>query len=73
LVLTSDAFVLQKTKRRVFATMMSHATPAELEAALRKRRLDLEKKFGAAVPSRATIESAAAVWESWWAKQAGTH
>lgn len=56
----------------LFATMKSRATPAQLDAALRERRGALEKKYGAAVPSPATLASAAAVWEAWCVKQAGT-
>src|SRR5262249_62305689 len=37
-LVVSDAFVLEKVKKRVFATTMSTGTPAELEATLRERR-----------------------------------
>ncbi|MGH7806142.1 MAG: DUF1877 family protein [Candidatus Binatia bacterium] len=67
----SDAFVLEKPKKRVFATMMSTAKPADLEATLRERRAALEKKHGAAVIMPAELASAAKAWEAWWAKQAG--
>jgi hypothetical protein len=67
----SDAFVLEKPKKRVFATMMSTAKPAELVAKLRERCAALEKKHGAPVIMPAELASAAQAWEAWWAKQAG--
>jgi hypothetical protein len=67
----SNAFVLEKAKKRVFATMMSKAAPAQLEAALRERRAALEAKHGAAVVLPPELASAARAWEAWWAKQAG--
>jgi hypothetical protein len=70
-LVVSDAFVLEKAKKRVFATMMSTARPAELDATLRERRAALEKKHGAPVIMPAELASAAKAWEAWWAKQAG--
>jgi hypothetical protein len=70
-LVVSDAFVLEKPKKRVFATMKSPAKPAELDATLRERRVDLEKRHGAAVVMPAELASAAKAWEAWWAKQAG--
>lgn len=70
-LVVSDAFVLEKAKKRVFATMMSKAKPAELDATLRERRATLEKKHGAAVVMPPDLASAAKAWEAWWAKQAG--
>jgi hypothetical protein len=67
----SDAFVLEKPKKRVFATSMSTATPAELEAKLRERRAALEQKYGAPVIMADELTSAAQAWEAWWGKQAG--
>jgi hypothetical protein len=55
----------------VFATMMSKATPAELDATLRERRAALEKKHGAPVVLAPELAWAAKAWEAWWAKQAG--
>src|SRR5262245_49569098 len=40
-LVVSDAFVLEKVKKRVFATTMSRGTAAELEAKMRERRADL--------------------------------
>jgi hypothetical protein len=70
-LVVSDAFVLEKPKKRVFATMLSKANPAELEATLRKRREELEKAQGAPVVVPPELVSAAKAWEAWWAKQAG--
>jgi hypothetical protein len=70
-VVVSDAFVLEKPKKRVFATMMSKAKPAELDATLRERRAALEKRHGAPIVMPPDLASAAKAWEAWWAKQAG--
>ena len=70
-LVVSDAFVLEKVKKRVFATTMSRGTPAELDATLRERRATLEKKHGAPVVMPPELVSAARAWETWWAKQAG--
>ena len=70
-LVVSDAFVLEKVKKRVFATMMSRGTAAELDATMRERRATLEKKHGAAVVMPPELVSAAKAWEAWWAKQAG--
>jgi len=70
-LVVSDAFVLEKPKKLVFATMKSTATPAELDATLRERRAALEKKFGPPIVLPAELVSAAKAWEAWWAKQAG--
>ena len=70
-LVVSSAFVLEKAKKRVFATMMSTATPAELDATLRARCASLEKKHGAPVVMPPDLASAARAWEAWWAKQAG--
>ena len=70
-LVVSDAFVLEKVKKRVFATTMSRGTPAELDATMRERRAALEKKHGAAVVMPPELVSAAKAWEAWWAKQAG--
>lgn len=70
-LVVSDAFVLEKAKKRVFATMMSKAKPADLNATLRKRLAELEKTQGAPVVMPAEPASAAKAWEAWWAKQAG--
>ena len=70
-LVVSDAFVLEKVKKRVFATSMSRGTPAELDAALRERRAALEKKQGAPVVMPPELVSAARAWEAWWAKQDG--
>jgi uncharacterized protein DUF1877 len=70
-LVVSDAFVLEKVKKRVFATTMSRATPAEMDATLRERRATLEKKYGVAVVMPPDLVSAAKAWEAWWAKQAG--
>jgi hypothetical protein len=70
-LVVSDAFVLEKPKKRVFATMMSKANPAELEATLRKRLTELEKAQGDPVVLPSELMSAAKAWEAWWAKQAG--
>jgi hypothetical protein len=67
----STAFVLEKVKKRVFATMMSTASPAELNATLLERRAALEQKHGAPAVMPAELVSAAKAWEAWWAKQAG--
>ena len=69
-LVVSDAFVLEKPKKRVFATMMSKANPAELEATLRKRLTELEKAQGDPVVLPSELMSAAKAWEAWWAKQA---
>jgi uncharacterized protein DUF1877 len=70
-LVVSSAFALEKAKKRVFATMMSTATPAELDATLRGRCASLEKKHGAPVVMPPDLVSAATAWETWWAKQAG--
>ena len=70
-LVVSDAFVLEKVKKRVFATTMSRATPSELDATMRERRATLEKKHGAPVVMPPELASAAKAWEAWWAKQAG--
>jgi hypothetical protein len=70
-LVVSDAFVLEKVKKRMFATTMSRGTPAELDATLRERRATLEKKHGAPVVMPPELVSAAKAWEAWWAKQAG--
>jgi len=70
-LVVSDAFVLEKPKKRVFATTMSTAKPAELDATLRERRAALEKKHGAPIVMPPDLSSAAKAWEAWWAKQAG--
>lgn len=70
-LVVSDAFVLEKPKKRVFATMMSKANPAELDATLRKRLAELEKAQGVPLVMSAELASAAKAWEAWWAKQAG--
>jgi uncharacterized protein DUF1877 len=70
-LVVSDAFVLEKVKKRVFATTMSRATAAELDATMRERRATLEKKHGAPVVMPPELASAAKAWEAWWAKQAG--
>lgn len=70
-LVVSDAFVLEKPKKRVFATMMSTAKPAELDAMLRERRAALEKRHGAPIVMPPDLASAAKAWEAWWAKQAG--
>lgn len=67
--LQAAARLLEKVKRRLFATMMSTAKPAGLDAALRERRATLEKKHGAPVRMPAEIASAARMWEGWCAKQ----
>jgi len=67
----SDAFVLEKVKKRVFATSMSKGTAAELDATMRERRAALEKKQGAPVVMLSELVSAATAWEAWWGKQAG--
>jgi hypothetical protein len=69
-LVVSDAFVLEKAKKRVFATMMSTAK-AELDATLRERRALLERKHGAPVVMPSELALAAKAWEAWWAKQAG--
>jgi hypothetical protein len=68
-VVVSDAFVLEKAKRRLFATMKSTAKPSELDATLRERCTALEKKHGARVALPPDLASAAKAWEAWWAKQ----
>ena len=70
-LVVSDAFVLEKVKKRVFATMMSQAKPADLDTVLRERRAALEAKQGAPVVLPPELGSAAKAWEAWWAKQAG--
>jgi hypothetical protein len=70
-LVVSDAFVLEKPKKRVFATMRSQATPADLDATLRERRAALGRKHGAPVVMPPDLASAAKAWEAWWAKQAG--
>src|SRR5262249_46139554 len=45
-VVVSDAFVVEKAKKRVFATMLSTAKPSELVATLRARCSTLAKKHG---------------------------
>ena len=70
-LVVSDAFVLEKVKKRVFATMMSKAKPAELDTTLRKRLAELEKAQGTPVTMPTDLVSAAKAWEAWWAKQAG--
>jgi hypothetical protein len=70
-LVVSDAFVLEKAKKRVFATMMSTANPGELDATLRERRATLAKKHGAPVVMPPDLASAAKAWEAWWVKQAG--
>jgi hypothetical protein len=70
-LVVSDAFVLEKAKKRVFATMMSSAKAAELDATLRERRTTLGKRHGAPVVLPPDLASAARAWEAWWAKQAG--
>jgi uncharacterized protein DUF1877 len=72
LVVASDAFVVDKTKRRLFSQVVSRGTPAQLDTALRERRAGLEKKFGAPVTPEATIASAAEIWELWSVKRSGT-
>jgi hypothetical protein len=69
-LVVSDAFVLEKPKKRVFATMMSTAKPGELDATLRERRAVLEKKHGAPIALPPDLASAAKAWEAWWGKQA---
>jgi hypothetical protein len=70
-LVVSDAFVLEKPKKRVFATMKSTAPPSEMDATLRERRTALEKKFGPPIVLPAELGSAAKAWEAWWAKQTG--
>jgi hypothetical protein len=70
-LVVSDAFVLEKVKKRVFATSMSKGTAAELDATMRERRAALEKKQGTPVLMPPELVSAAKAWEAWWGKQAG--
>jgi len=70
-LVVSDAFVLEKAKKHVFATMMSTAKPEDLDATLRERCAALEGKHGAPVILPAELTSAAKAWEAWWARQAG--
>jgi hypothetical protein len=72
LVVASDAFVVDKTKRRLFSKVVSRGTPAQLDAALRERRAGLEKKFGAPITPEATLAAAAEIWELWSVKRSGT-
>src|SRR5262245_22318471 len=70
-LVVSDAFVLEKPRKRVFATMMSTAPPAELDAKLRERRALMAERRGAPVILPPEPVAAARAWEAWWAKQAG--
>lgn len=68
LVLTSDAFTIEKVKRRYFARTVSRGTPEQLLAALRERRAELAQKQGAPVAHPAELISAARAWEAWWSR-----
>ncbi len=67
-VLTSDAFTIEKVKKRYFARTVSGGSPDQLVAALRERRDELAKKQGVPVAHPAELVSAARAWEAWWSR-----
>ncbi len=67
-VLTSDAFTIEKVKKRYFARTVSGGSPDQLLAALRERRDELAKKQGAPVAHPAELVSVARAWEAWWSR-----